>query len=81
MNAFGLIAENKIRDAIARGELDNLPHHGIPIDITDDFSLPAELRFALRKMMLTGALKDEQSPLARRWALLKCRKLISVKKG
>lgn len=81
MNAFGLVAENKIREAIARGELDNLPHHGIPIEITDDFSLPVEARFAMRKIMAAGALEDEESPLARRWALIKRCKLISVKKG
>lgn len=41
---FEYIAEAKIREAIIRGEFDNLPGSGKPVDLTEYFSVPAELR-------------------------------------
>jgi hypothetical protein len=44
MLLFELIAEQKIREAIERGELDHLPGQGRPLDLTDDRLVPEELR-------------------------------------
>jgi hypothetical protein len=38
------IAENRIREAIQRGEFDNLPGAGKPIDLEGYFQLPEHLR-------------------------------------
>jgi Domain of unknown function (DUF1992) len=42
------LAEQKIKDAMALGEFDNLPGAGRPQDLTDDASTPAEWRLAYR---------------------------------
>ncbi len=46
--ALQQIAENKIRDAQRKGELDNLPGEGQPLALDDDSHIPAELRLAYR---------------------------------
>lgn len=38
--------EEKIREAIARGDFDNLPGKGKPLDLTAYFETPEELRMA-----------------------------------
>ena len=49
------IAEDRIAKAIARGELDNLPGQGRPLDLDDeDPLLPAELRMAKRILKNSG---------------------------
>ena len=47
MDLIALIAESKIRTAIARGEFDNLPGHGRPLQLEDCSRVPAELRYQL----------------------------------
>ena len=44
--AFERIAEQRIREAMAAGEFDNLPNAGSRIDLEGYFSLPAHLRMA-----------------------------------
>lgn len=44
MYIFEIIAENKIREAILRGELENLPGQGKPLNIGDLSHVPEELR-------------------------------------
>ena len=44
--AFDKIAENKIREAMANGEFDNLSGRGKPIDLDAYFALPEDLRMA-----------------------------------
>jgi hypothetical protein len=44
--AWERIAENRIREAILEGEFENLPGAGKPIDLTDYFKLPEQLRVA-----------------------------------
>src|ERR1051325_8469981 len=39
---FDLIAERKIAEALARGELDNLPGEGRPLELDDDALIPEE---------------------------------------
>ena len=42
------IAERRIAEAVARGEFDDLPGAGQPLDLTDDALVPEELRVAYR---------------------------------
>ena len=44
--AFNRIAENRIREAMERGEFDNLPGAGQPISLEEYFNTPEELRMA-----------------------------------
>jgi len=43
---FDRIVEAIIRDAIARGEFENLPGQGKPVDLTDYFNTPEDIRVA-----------------------------------
>jgi hypothetical protein len=44
--AFDRIVEAIIKDAMERGEFDNLPGKGKPIDLTEYFDTPEEVRLA-----------------------------------
>jgi hypothetical protein len=44
--AFDRIVEAMIREAMERSELDNLPGKGKPIDLTEYFETPEEVRLA-----------------------------------
>ena len=43
---FSRIAENRIREAMAQGEFDNLPGAGEPLSLEEYFSTPEDLRMA-----------------------------------
>ena len=43
---FSRTAEQRIREALARGEFENLPNAGRPLSLEDYFSAPADLRMA-----------------------------------
>ena len=43
---FSRIAESRIQEAIARGEFDNLPGAGQPLNLDEYFSTPEDLRIA-----------------------------------
>ena len=60
---FDVIAEQKIAEAIARGELDNLPGAGRPLDLDDDALIPAELRLAYRILKNAGYVPPEVETL------------------
>ncbi|BBA37074.1 DnaJ-like, subfamily C, member 28, conserved domain protein [Methylocaldum marinum] len=54
------IAEEKIREAMARGDLDNLPGAGRPIPEEENLALvPAELRMAYRVLKNAGFVPEE----------------------
>ncbi|MGZ8218676.1 DnaJ family domain-containing protein [Methylomagnum sp.] len=54
------IAEEKIREAAARGDFDHLPGAGKPLPDEDDLALvPPELRMAYRVMKNAGYLPEE----------------------
>ena len=59
MNAFDWIAEQRISEAIARGELDDLPGAGRPLALDDDALVPAELRMAYRILRNAGFVPPE----------------------
>jgi hypothetical protein len=44
--SFDRIVEAKIQEAMERGEFDNLPGKGKPIDLTEYFETPEEIRLA-----------------------------------
>lgn len=59
MHAFEAIAEQRISEAIARGELDQLPGQGQPLDLDDDKLVPQELRMAYRILKNAGYVPPE----------------------
>jgi len=54
MDIVDKIAERRIVDALERGELDNLPGHGKPLQLDDDSMVPPELRAAYRILKNAG---------------------------
>ena len=55
MRALEIIAERRIEEAIGRGEFDDLPGAGQPLELADlDPSLPEELRMAYRILKNAG---------------------------
>ena len=58
-----LIAERKIAEALARGELDNLPGQGRPLELDDDALIPEELRAAYRILKNAGFVPPEVQAL------------------
>ncbi len=59
MLAFETIAENRIREAMDRGEFDRLPGAGRPLRLEDDSMVPPELRVAYRILRNAGCLPPE----------------------
>jgi hypothetical protein len=60
---FDLIAEEKIAEAIARGEFDNLAGAGRPLNLDDDALIPEELRLAYRILKNAGYVPPELETL------------------
>ncbi len=58
-----LIAERKIAEAISRGELDDLPGQGRPLDLDDDALVPEDLRLAYRILKNAGFVPPEVQTL------------------
>jgi hypothetical protein len=50
------LAEEKIAEAIGRGELDNLPGAGKPLQLDDDTLVPEDLRAGFRLLKNAGYL-------------------------
>ncbi|MGE5190513.1 MAG: DnaJ family domain-containing protein [Gemmatimonadota bacterium] len=59
MLAFEIIAEQRIREAIERGEFDRLPGAGQPLRLDDDAMVPPELRVAYKILKNAGCLPPE----------------------
>ena len=64
-----LIAERRIAEAIANGDLDDLPGAGRPLELDDDPLVPEELRMAHRILKNAGYAPAE----VRKPALLRLR--------
>ena len=62
---FDEIAERKIAEAIARGELDDLPGAGRPLELDDDSHVPQDLRAAYRVLKNAGYVPPEVQTLNR----------------
>ena len=54
-----LIAERRIEEAIANGELDDLPGAGKPLALDDDALIPEDLRMAYRILKNAGYAPEE----------------------
>ena len=54
MTLFDDIAERRIQAAQDAGEFDRLPGMGRPLVISEDFSMPIEVRLAHRRLMRTA---------------------------
>ena len=60
MDILATIAERKIAEAMARGELDNLAGAGKPLAMDEDLSgVPAELRMAYKVLKNAGFVPPE----------------------
>jgi len=59
VDIFRRIAEERIREAIERGEFDNLPGSGQPLVLEDDSHVPEDLRMAYRVLRNAGCLPPE----------------------
>src|SRR5262245_35179720 len=57
--AWRLIAENRIEEAFASGEFDDLPGRGRPLDLTEYFNTPAEDRMAFSILKNAGVAPPE----------------------
>jgi hypothetical protein len=57
------LAEQRIVEAVSRGELDNLPGAGKPLALDDDPLLPEELRLAYRILKNAGFVPPEVQSL------------------
>jgi hypothetical protein len=58
------IVERRIAEAIERGDFDDLPGAGRPLELDDDPLVPGELRVAYRIMKNAGYVPDEVRLLA-----------------
>ncbi len=59
MDILAKIAEQKIREAMERGEFDNLPFHGVRIVPEDLSGVPEALRMGYKVMKNAGILPQE----------------------
>ncbi len=62
VNTFSVIqniAEERIVEAIKRGEFDNLPGHGAPLPKCDDANVPEDLRMAYHVLKNANCLPPE----------------------
>ena len=59
MDVIERIAEQRILEAIQRGEFDRLPGAGKPLDLDDDPDVPPELRVAYRILKNSGFVPPE----------------------
>jgi hypothetical protein len=59
MDIFTQIAEEKIREAQAKGEFDNLPGKGKPLNLDEDNHVPQELKIAYKILKNSGYIPPE----------------------
>jgi hypothetical protein len=68
--AFERIVEAMIREAMERGEFDNLPGKGKPIDLSEYFETPEEVRLA-NSVLKSAGMTSREVDLLREIAELK----------
>ncbi len=59
MDIIEKIAEEKIKEAIKKGDLDNLPGAGKPLSFADETWVPEDQRLAYRVLKNAGCLPPE----------------------
>ena len=57
--ALERVAEKRINEAIQRGEFDNLPGSGEPLNLEDDRQIPDDLRLAYKVLRNADCLPPE----------------------
>jgi hypothetical protein len=57
--AIGRLAEERIREAMDRGEFDDLPGRGEPLELENDSHLPEDLRIAYKILKNADCLPPE----------------------
>jgi hypothetical protein len=63
LSVLEFLAEKKIEEALARGELDDLPGEGRPLELDDDVLVPEDLRLAYRILKNAGFVPPEVETL------------------
>lgn len=58
-SAIAMIAERRIKEAVEKGDLDDLPGAGKPLKIEDLSNIPEELRMAYKILKNSGCLPPE----------------------
>ena len=58
IGAISMIAEQRIGEAMKRGEFDDLPCKGKPLDLSADANIPPELKMAYTLLKNGGYLDD-----------------------
>jgi hypothetical protein len=53
------LVEQKLEDAVSRGELENLPGEGRPLELDDDPLVPQDVRVAYRMLKNAGFVPPE----------------------
>ena len=79
MKLFDDIAERRIQAAQDAGEFDRLPGMGRPLIISEDFSMPIEVRMAHRRLM-RAAQEDDRFSLAAQMRLRRLRALVEQRR-
>jgi hypothetical protein len=59
MDIFRKIAERKIREAMEKGEFNNLPGKGKPLDFEDETWIPEDLRIVYKFLKNAGYIPHE----------------------
>ena len=59
ISGFEKIVEDRIRMAQQRGEFDNIPGAGMPLDLSDDRYIPEDLRLAYKILKNADCLPPE----------------------
>ena len=59
MSLIDKVAEEKIKQALERGELQDLPGEGEPLQLDDDSQIPPELRAGYRLLKNAGFIPPE----------------------
>lgn len=57
--AIAFIAEQRIQEAMERGDFDNLPGKGQPLDLEDDSNVPEDLRMAYKLLKNAGYAPEQ----------------------
>jgi hypothetical protein len=66
------LIEQRLEDAVSRGEFQNLPGEGRPLELDDDALVPEDLRLAYRILKNAGFVPPEAKAV-RKLSLLKAR--------
>lgn len=62
--SFDKLVEEKIREAMERGEFDNLPGKGKPLDLDAYFATPEDLRLSYSILKNAGIVPEEAQLLS-----------------